>query len=107
MAIRVEANFAGVNFSGFQHGQDMITVPRPAFLKILQGGKVRVWLAADIEHDGNGANDRYGGDVDPLAIVKDSLTWGRPWLLYLNPVKQRIVYCPHMNLHYEVTGKVA
>lgn len=105
---RVALTFAGVTFSGHRHSATHVTVPVPAFKKMLRSGKVMPRLCYDIEHDGNGSNDRFGQSVDARAFCESALKslerMGRPWLLYLAPASEgaRVVlhYCPHSNLSY-------
>ena len=105
---RMRVSFAGVEFTGHAHSPEHVTVPVPAFKKMLAGGRLKPRLAYDIEHDGDGSNDRFGEDVRAEAFCREALKrfeWqGRPWLLYLAPARDGanavLHYCPHSNLSY-------
>ena len=108
MATRIRTTFAGVTFSGFAHGENHISVPTPAFRKILATGNVTAHLRYDIEHDGNGEHDLFNKDAQVDAIRQEFDRWhgDRPWLLYLEPNKSILHYCPHSNRSYELVEKV-
>lgn len=107
MKERVRITFGGVEFSGIKHGDDHITVPVPAFRKILAARQFAVKLAYDIEHDGCGRRDRFNEHVGAgqvAAWCQQQLSWmastGRPHLLYFRPSEGTVTYCPHSNESY-------
>ena len=111
MTTRQRLTFAGVTFTGHAHSTSHVSVPVPAFRKMLASGKLRPHLSYDIEHDGNGTYDRFNEDVRAEAFCAETLKRlehaGRPWLLYLNPASDGaepvLHYCPHSNLSYRCT----
>lgn len=103
---RRRIGFAGMEFSGVVHSETHITVPLPALMKLLRARAVAPHCCYDIEHDGDGRNDRYHFDIQRVAqwcdrelkMLRASIR--RPWLLYFDG--QVIHYCPHSNLSYEL-----
>lgn len=108
MATRTRVTFAGTTFSGFQHGENHITVPTNVLVKILLSGKVLVkrnhrftddyaWDAAN----NHGKVDNF----DPIALAKEVTETGKPWLCYLNPHENLIRYCPMQSESYTIVPK--
>lgn len=107
MAQRVRAEFAGVSFSGFQHSDNHITVPVPAFRKMLATGRLRgrraYSLTDDYAFDASNDNGRWEGIEDFRWLLDQDYRWGhRPWLLQLDPESRVLHYCWHSNEAYEM-----
>ena len=114
---RRRVTFAGVTFSGIVWGgqapyDNYVTVPVPAFRKMLAGGKLSPHLNFDIEHDGNGSYDTFNKDIEAERVRAwcdeqlKRLEWlGRPHLLYLDLSGEKPVmgYSVHSNLSYRVS----
>ena len=109
--------FAGVTFSGIVWGgqtpyDNYVTVPVPAFRKMLMAGNLKPHLDFDIEHDGGGDYDVFSQDVEAERVrgwcdeQLKRLEWlGRPHLLYLNTNGSKPImgYSVHSNLSYTVS----
>ena len=110
---RERVTFAGVTFSGIRNGSEGgITVPKPAFRKILQSGQ------AAIRCEGRYTDD-YRFDLEndfgvtgwkPAVDLADELT--RLWLepgrsvscmrISFDPQRREVVFSPYSNLSYQV-----
>jgi hypothetical protein len=105
MPERVRCEFAGIKFTGFNYGSS-ITVPTPAFRKILQSGKVRARCRYSYTDDyaWDMAND-YGRrhSVSPARMLREVSSGRRPYLLYLEVEKNEIHYGTHCNECYVIT----
>jgi hypothetical protein len=98
MATRVRVTFAGVDYSGFDRGDGRVSVPLPAFRKILDSGKVRCVKTSDHHDD---CEDSGLGAVMP-AKVREALELGEPTLLYVSADRSVVRFCPHRNLSYDI-----
>jgi len=112
MKKRVRVSFGNVEFSGYQSESGLITVPRPAFVKILRKGQVKIRRDYSYTDDyawDNANNFGKRDNIDPAALLSDSfhrhvlLEGGRfHGLIWLDPKRGELHYSPHSAESYTI-----
>lgn len=96
MGARPRITFAGINFAAIDHGNGDLTVPVPAFRKILYFGRVKIKLNRRQDDQGPlGDQNQEPTPVDLLSYLDD-----KPTLLYYNKKEKAIRFSPHRNLSF-------
>lgn len=111
MADRTRIDFAGINFSAYVRTRNedgsihSVTVPRPAFKKILRSGNVRCDRTRKLTDDYHYDAQNKGGkcdDMDPEEVIETHLGT-KPWLLIYKPENPDVIrFCPYQACSFNV-----
>ena len=104
MATRVKLTFAGITFSAIARGRDIgdyLTVPKPAFVKIIGSGNVNV--VCNYNHSDEAAYRHPTGPVEPSTLLSE--LDGDCKLITFVVKKGEISFSPHSGKGYTVSQK--
>lgn len=103
MPARLKITFAGITFSAVGRGGDVsefVTVPKPAFRKILASGKVKV--VCNYNHTDEAAYRGPTGEVNPDTLLAEIEQDSR---VTYKPQKGEMTFSPHGGKGYTITQK--